>query len=236
MRLYLQVVRQLRSPGLAWIHRDEHAKSWQYPDDRPLELALLAALRLLPEENQELLRDDRKHLNVDPVKLVEAAPGPRGGQALKELAHHDIVHRVGTVEHHALLSQGLRQILCGLSFACSGGASRGASQIQLQRPHQRHLAFIGERSDNQPQSVAQVLLALRKIGLNALHLAVVLLPVLSELRNPLERPPIAHFALPEIFHHILRMHVYHNQRVYGDLQLFREFGPHQVDQFVQLQI
>lgn len=40
---------------------------------------------------QDLLRDDREHLELDAVELVEAGPRARRRQALEELAHRDVV-------------------------------------------------------------------------------------------------------------------------------------------------
>ena len=91
-----QIVRQLGAARVARVHRDEDVERRPHHDQRPFELKLrfvviARQLRLLAEEDEELLRDDREHLDVDAVELVEAAPGAREGEALEELPDHDVV-------------------------------------------------------------------------------------------------------------------------------------------------
>ena len=57
------------------------------------------------------------HLQVDAVELVEARPGTRGGEALEELAHGEVVQAVRAVEDHTLHGNGLGQVLGRLGLA-----------------------------------------------------------------------------------------------------------------------
>ena len=97
---------------------------------------------------------DREHLDVDTVELVEAGPGARAGQALEELADHEVVHGVRAVEDHALFGQGLGEVLRGFGLAGAGGAGWRAAQVELERAHQRHVALVCERRDHEAQGVA----------------------------------------------------------------------------------
>eukprot|EP00965_Chrysotila_dentata_P256125 6212443-Pleurochrysis_carterae.AAC.1 len=70
----LEVVGQLGAAGVARVHRDEDAvvgveRNLAALEEEPLRLHLA---RLL--DGQNLLRNHREHLNVDPVELVEASP------------------------------------------------------------------------------------------------------------------------------------------------------------------
>lgn len=61
------------------------------------------------------------HLDIDPIELVKACPGPAGRKPLEELSHGDVVQSIGAVEYHALHRQGLRQVLRRFRLACARG-------------------------------------------------------------------------------------------------------------------
>ena len=60
-----------------------------------------------------LLSNDRKHVHLDAIELVEAGPRARLCQTLEELGHGVEVDAVRAVENHALLSHSFGQILLG---------------------------------------------------------------------------------------------------------------------------
>ena len=86
---------------------------------------------------QNLLGDHRQHLKIDAVELVKAGPGPAGRQTLEELSEGDVIQTVGAVEDHALLGDGLGQILGGLGLASSGRTLRGTSKMKMEGAKQR---------------------------------------------------------------------------------------------------
>lgn len=63
-----------------------HYQRRQLPPPRPRCLPCLCGFGV-PNGN-ELLRDDRQNLDVDSIKLIEAAPGPRLCQTAEEAPHH----------------------------------------------------------------------------------------------------------------------------------------------------
>ena len=94
-----------------WVHRDKRRRLGVEGDLSAFEHE---ALQLVDDgliDGEQLLGDDRQHLNVDAVELVEAGPRAAHGQSLEKLAHHDVVHLRRAVEDDTLLGQRLRQIL-----------------------------------------------------------------------------------------------------------------------------
>ena len=71
----------------------------------------------------DLLGDDRQHLKIDSVELIEAAPSSRGSKTFEELGHCEVIKTIGAVEHHTLHSNGFGEILDGLGLSCSAGPS-----------------------------------------------------------------------------------------------------------------
>ena len=192
----LQVVGKLGSPGVTRVHRDENRESRLHLDVGALKLDPRLALGFRAEQLLQLLGNDGQHLDVDSVELVEAGPGASRGQSFEEFSDHDVVHLVRAVENDALFGQGLREILRGLGFPGSGRPCRRAAQIKLERAHEGHVAFIGQRRDDQPEGVSQVLVAVREVCLDAPHEAVVVVDVVTELGDPLEGGNVLDFCSP----------------------------------------
>ena len=70
----LEVLGQLGAAGVTRVHRDEDAARRVELDLAPLEHEGVYALRDGREDAQDLLRDDREHLDLDAVELVKARP------------------------------------------------------------------------------------------------------------------------------------------------------------------
>ena len=70
-----------------------------------------------PLNLSHLLGHHREDLDVDPVELIKASPGPTLSQPAEEFAHELVVEVLATIEHNALNAQGLAQVLGGLSLA-----------------------------------------------------------------------------------------------------------------------
>ena len=103
-------------------------------DGGAFEVELCVALALVLEEGLQLLGDDREHLDVDSIELIEAAPGTCGGQALEELGHHHVVHLLGAVEHHTLLGQGLARSFTDSVLPVPAGPAGAPPRLRFRAP------------------------------------------------------------------------------------------------------
>eukprot|EP00955_Chlamydomonas_euryale_P036898 350585-Chlamydomonas_euryale.AAC.2 len=84
---HLEVFRQLCPPGVARVHRDEHAARVAQRDLAALKRKELGTGLERVLDREQLLRDDRQHLDVDAVELVKARPRAALRQTTEELAH-----------------------------------------------------------------------------------------------------------------------------------------------------
>mmetsp|Transcript_23335 Transcript_23335/g.80944 ORF Transcript_23335/g.80944 Transcript_23335/m.80944 type:complete len:278 (+) Transcript_23335:1712-2545(+) len=193
---HLQVVRELGAASVTGVHRDERAARHLQRQVGALEHESLRSARLGLLDGQNLLRDDRQHLELDAIKFVEAGPRARRRQALEELAHGAVVEAVGAVEDDALLGQRLCQILGRLRLARARGPFRRAAEVQMDGAHERAVAAVRERRDHQAAAVADVLvgvedggvdhLARNRTGLARLRRLALGVPVVPELRLPVK--------------------------------------------------
>lgn len=110
---YLEVIRKFLSAGIAGVHGDEDGARAVQRNLCSLKHEPLQFLDDCDLDAQDLLGNDRENFQLYAVELVETGPRPRLGQSLEELSHGLVVEPVGTVEHNALLSNGLGQV-----FAC----------------------------------------------------------------------------------------------------------------------
>eukprot|EP00962_Isochrysis_galbana_P031293 scaffold10193_cov107-Isochrysis_galbana.AAC.3 len=186
----LEVVGQLRSAGIAGVH--------------PREALGRGAL-----DGQDLLGNDRKHLEVDPVELVEAGPRASGGKALKELAHREVVEAIGAVENDALFGERLGQVFGRLRLAGSGRTLGRAAQVELQRAHERAVAAVGERGDHQPERVAQ-------------------------LRDPVEVVELVDAGLDHGCEHVTAVYVHRHHRAERRTLQLGQLRTHQLDDVFEL--
>eukprot|EP00965_Chrysotila_dentata_P256126 6212443-Pleurochrysis_carterae.AAC.2 len=79
----------------------------------------------------------------------------------------------------------------------------------MQRPSQRHVALVGQRRDNQPHRVTQVLVPVPEVGIRLPDDAVVALgvPVVAQLPLPLKLIDPSDALLDHRAHRVARMHV-----------------------------
>mmetsp|Transcript_20779 Transcript_20779/g.35679 ORF Transcript_20779/g.35679 Transcript_20779/m.35679 type:complete len:2651 (-) Transcript_20779:3350-11302(-) len=210
---HLEVLWQLLPPGVSGIHGDEEPDGWKQPCQLPVcEHELGFVLLQRRQDTRHLLSAHGEHGEVDPIELVEAAPGPGLGQTFVDLAHGPEVQLIGAVEHDHVLPEGTPQILRGLRLAGPGGACGGASQIHGQGLRQRDVASVGQGRHHQPLLDPQVLVAVLGVGVgDAGHGRVLLLlPVEPRLLLPVEAGGVAH-ALHSLFPHLLLMHLNRDQ-------------------------
>jgi len=98
-----QIVWQLSTTGVTWVHSDEHAESRFHKDVRIFKIDFLVLTGLSSEKLKELLGNDRQHFNIDAVEFIETTPGTSGAKTFEEFTNHNVVHTIRTVEHDALL-------------------------------------------------------------------------------------------------------------------------------------
>lgn len=79
----LEVIGQFRPSRVTGIHGDEHGAGRVQLQFGPFEEQLLVAGIDTPLDGEDLLGDDREHLQVYAVELVEAGPSAARGQSLK---------------------------------------------------------------------------------------------------------------------------------------------------------
>lgn len=93
---------------LRWVHGNEISTGGIEFDVLPLkhEPEVLTVLGLF--NHQDLLGHHRQHLQVNPIKLVKAAPASRLGQAREELAQRVVLQTLRTVKHHTLFAHSLK--------------------------------------------------------------------------------------------------------------------------------
>lgn len=97
------------------------------------------------------------YLEVDAVELVKARPRAAGRKALEELAHRNVVQRIGAVEHDALPRERLGKILRRLGLAGAGRAFRCAAEGEVDGAGEGTVAAVRQWRDDQPTAVSQVL-------------------------------------------------------------------------------
>eukprot|EP00962_Isochrysis_galbana_P019781 scaffold5766_cov110-Isochrysis_galbana.AAC.8 len=178
---HLEVVGQLGPAGVARVHRDKGVAHHLERERRTFEQELLGVGRLGALDGQDLLRDHREHLEVDPVELVEADPGASRGNALEKLGHRDVVETVGAVHHDALYGHRLAQVLGRLRLAGARWALGRAAEVQLKRTHERPIAAVGQWGDDQAALHTHVLIPVGELGRDHAHADAVFGGVVAQL-------------------------------------------------------
>ena len=155
--------------GVARVHRDEDAARRLEPDRVPLkeESGDLGEERL--PDGEQLLRDDREHLDVDPVELVEARPAARLRHAREELAHHLVVELVGAVEDDALDGDALGEVLGRLGLARACGARGRRAELDMQAARDGEPAAVGKRRNHEAREAALVLAPVEDLCVHLAH-------------------------------------------------------------------
>ena len=74
--------------------------------------------------------NDGQHFDGDAIEFVETAPGAGLCETSEDVTHGLVIHLIGTVEHIARKCQRTGEILRGLGFAGTGGASGCSTKKQ----------------------------------------------------------------------------------------------------------
>jgi len=112
----------------------------------------------LPDVNQ-VLRDDRKHLDVNSVELVEASPGARLHETSEDTSHDSVLDLLTAIEHDTEYTKSLRQIFCRFSLSSSSRSRWLRSQMNMLGSSDREPAPVSQRGDDQPRSGSHVFIA-----------------------------------------------------------------------------
>ena len=97
-----EVIWKFLSSCISWVHCDEDGTRWIQRQFRSFEHKPTDSLVDGDLDTLDLLSDDGKHFQFDPVEFIEARPSARLSQAFEEFAHRFVVESIRTVENHAL--------------------------------------------------------------------------------------------------------------------------------------
>eukprot|EP00968_Pinguiococcus_pyrenoidosus_P008406 scaffold602_cov298-Pinguiococcus_pyrenoidosus.AAC.10 len=207
----LEIVRQVRPPRVARIHRDEDA------DLRVQGHALsaegdLTSFRLETLLNgQDLLTDRAQNPLLETIEFVKASPGSDLAEAHKDAPHGRVVEGLVTVEHQGPQAQEAAQAFHALRLTCAGGAEGVPSHPQLQGLRQGQVAAIGQRRRHQALSHAQVLVAVSEVGVCHANLDVAVLAVEPHVLLPSEVGDRRDRVLAQSALHIALVHELHDE-------------------------
>ena len=213
----LEVVGQLGAARVAGVHRDEEAGARVARDHLAHEVEDLELAVERVHDAQHLLRDDREHLDLDAVELVEAAPRARLAQPRENAADRLEVVAVGAVDDDDVVREVLAEVLDRLGLARARGPERVAAAVEELGREQREDAAVGERRDDEPPVVALVLVAVLEDAVGLAHaaqpeLALVLREDEAQLRHPLEVRGGGALGLDQLLHHVAVVDLHRDER------------------------
>eukprot|EP00962_Isochrysis_galbana_P010416 scaffold2872_cov112-Isochrysis_galbana.AAC.17 len=207
-----RVVGELGAAGVTRVHGDEAVAHHLQRQRRAFEDELLGVGRLGALNGEDLLRHDREHLEVNSIELVEASPRARGGEPLEELGHGDVIEAVGAIHHNALDGHRLAQILGRLRLAGAGWALGRAAEVELQRPHERAVAAVRQRGDDQAALHTHVLVPVEELGRDHAYTDALLGRVVAKLGQPVEVGRLRDTVFGHLYNHVTRVHVHYDER------------------------
>ena len=117
-----------------------------------------------------VLADRMRAVGVRDWNRMRLQRGAARLNAKQSARAHLVIQAVRAVEHHAADGDSLGQVLGRLRLARAGRARRRAAQAQVDGAHERAIAAIRQRRDNQARAVAQVLVAVHGLGVDHPHL------------------------------------------------------------------
>ena len=122
---------------MVWIHGDEKAAVTIEGQNCALNLDLWGFVMLSIRKCNDQLRDDREHINLQAIELIEADPCPISCESFKELGHCRIIDLSLAIEHKAMSGHILAKLLDRLSLSCSCWADGRPSVLIVQSQKQR---------------------------------------------------------------------------------------------------
>ena len=118
--------------------------------------------------------------------------------------------------------ESFREILGSLSLSSTGRALRIATVVRVQGTSERHVALIGQWSDDETRSVTQILITIAETGVGLLAESVKacvialeritikvseLFPVVAKLGGPQEVVQVVDLSLDHLLNYKLGMHI-----------------------------
>ena len=97
---------------------------------------------------QQLLCNDRKHLDSDTVELIKTSPATYLGKTRKQSLHNDVVDLIGTVENDTESRYGFRKILSRFRLSSTGGACRVCTEFDVKGTSDSNPAPVGQRCND----------------------------------------------------------------------------------------
>ena len=88
-----------------------------------------------------------------------------------------------------------------------------AAEVEREGAEERAVAAVGERRDDEPRRVAEVLVAVLERRVDHARRRVRLLPVVAQLAQPVEVVLRRHPLLDQRRQHVAGVHVEHDQRL-----------------------
>lgn len=102
---YLEIVWQLLSTGITWVHCDKEGAGWVQREFCPLKNEALQVSSHSLLDTGNLLSDHGQHFQLNSVELIKACPGTGLCQTLEEFTHGFVVQTIRAVEHHTLCKE-----------------------------------------------------------------------------------------------------------------------------------
>mmetsp|Transcript_39857 Transcript_39857/g.66769 ORF Transcript_39857/g.66769 Transcript_39857/m.66769 type:complete len:343 (-) Transcript_39857:805-1833(-) len=126
----LKVLRQLSTPSVTGVHRDEHTDGGDQLQGVSHQIKRFCIGLKSVKHARHLRCDDGKDLDTDTVELVEATPSSDLRKAFVDCRHRLDVHLLRAVENVHGDSHTTSKILNGLGFSCSSRSCRSTSHLE----------------------------------------------------------------------------------------------------------
>ena len=198
----------------------------------------LHAVQLLPEGHhnfKHLLGNDRQHLQLNTVELVEASPCTGLRKTSKHAAHGLVVDTIRAVEHNDLACESFAKILHRLSFACSGRSLRSSAQVHGEGTGAGQEGAIRERRDDKTRLVSKVFVSIPQVCSAVVNAdvkavdRVVMFPVVTQLHDPVKVSDLFHTGVNETLSDIAVVNVHDNQGAHKRTLKLREALLYKID-------
>mmetsp|Transcript_31988 Transcript_31988/g.94109 ORF Transcript_31988/g.94109 Transcript_31988/m.94109 type:complete len:483 (-) Transcript_31988:1628-3076(-) len=161
----LEVLRQLLTTSVAWIHGNEEGADLLQDDILRIsgELEYLEALLLGVLNGQDLLCHHRQYRERDAIELVEASPQSALAETLEDLGAVGVLHLIRAVGNDDEYAQAVAQILYRLGLSGTGRSCRSSAKVHAQGLGQGDVALVREGCDDQALLGSQILVLVVKI-------------------------------------------------------------------------
>jgi len=148
---HLEILWELLTTGITGVHGDEVTDLWFETDvvDLTWERELPETESLGLGDGQDLHSNDRQHIQMDSVELIEATPQTRLTKTLEDLGHIDVGLLWGTVGDDDEDTEGSTHIFHSLSLTSTSWSSWSTTEVHVQSLSQGDVASISQWSDTE---------------------------------------------------------------------------------------